>query len=457
MSHYFAYLHVHSYFSRGGGPHSPDDWCRAAAKLGYRALALTDRGPMAGFPAFARAARKAGLVAVYGVEVDVVLPGGGASGRKGGEPVVVPVTLYARDGEGMSNLARLCSLAHAGWPRREEALAWEALAQRAAGLVMALPGGDEAGALSPFVGFVGKKLGELGGQIKEAFGESAFVGLPHSGRPGDSALAASVMSAAYQMGVPVVAMPSARYIRPEDAPAYEALKVARARAGWPEESGNGNGFGHTGSTAIDRPGPYWMRSRDDVEELFKEWPSAMENVGRVVELCSNAEFGIRNSELTGIEEWVEKRLVERLGVGGVTEEVRERLRGELEVVEKRGAGGAWAGLGALVEAAWKGNVLLGAPLGVADGSLVGFALGLSAGWTVGDGPVVGEGVLPLPGVEVPAGRREELLGALAQEFGAGRVALGACSLDITPMSAARAAGGVMGVAGEELKALVDGA
>jgi DNA polymerase III alpha subunit len=449
----FAYLHVHTHYSRGGGPSSHDDWCRRASELDYIALGIADRAPMAAFPALHWASAREKLKPIYGVEFDLLLP---ESGTRKSPPSPEAVVIYARSREGLANLVALSSLAYAAWPRHESPLDWAALVDHHEGLVLMLLGGDEAGALSAFVNAQGKKLEELGGAIKQLFPESAFVGLPHSGRPGDSALADQVASASGRMGLPIIAMPTARYLRANDAPSYEALRAARQRAGWPRAAN-----ASTSSTASDRPGSYYLRPREEAEALFKQWPASLENVARVVEMCGGIrDWGLGASgELDGVASLARQKLLGLLNVEELPQDVQARLGAELQLVERNGTVGAWQALSsiaAMPSEQCPTPVPLGAPLGTADGSLLSFAFGLSAvdpmpfalpSWLSNAEP-------PLPGVEVPSTRSADLLAALSRQLGPDRVALGACVVEITPIQAAQAAATVLGLSGQAQKDLL---
>src|SRR5205814_4321356 len=113
------------------------------------------------------------------------------------------------------------SEAYSGWPGCEKCVAWEILAANAIGLLLILLCGDEAGALTPIVTSQAKTLAAWGKLVKAAFPDAAFVGIPHAGRPVDNALAGQVASVAATLDLPALATPTARYLRPEDAPSYE--------------------------------------------------------------------------------------------------------------------------------------------------------------------------------------------------------------------------------------------
>src|SRR3989449_5051940 len=71
----YAELHCHSAFSFLDGASPPDEILAEAHRLGYPALALTDRNGIYGSLAFALAVQPLGLRAITGAEV--TLTGGG--------------------------------------------------------------------------------------------------------------------------------------------------------------------------------------------------------------------------------------------------------------------------------------------------------------------------------------------------------------------------------------------
>jgi DNA polymerase III alpha subunit len=456
----FAYLHVHTHFSRGGGPAAPVEWYRWAAEHGYGAIGFTDRSPLAGLPAMHRAARETGLRPIYGIEIDLLLPAG--EGRKAGT-VSQPALLLARGAQGMPDLARIASEAYSGWPGTEKAAAWDVMAANAAGLVLVLLGGDEAGVLTPCITTPTKKLASWASIAKAAFPQAIYAGIPHSGRSGDGVLADQVCSAAAALDLPVVAMPSARYLRAEEAPAYEALKAARRRAGWPRDDA---AVTSTGSVAPDRPGHDYLRSPEEAAALFSRWPEAIENVERIVEMCGlDTERWPFKMEASPegrafLKDLAVKELQARLSAGTLPAAMAEQLDNALD--KAGGRDGAWAALGRIVKMAQEGDtstgpVPVGAPFGSASGSLLAYALGIAPlmppGGQSEPANLPGNELAGLPGLEVPPVRREVLVAALANELGPGRLAHAAYALPIMATQAVQAAGMVLGMAGDPLKSL----
>ncbi|MXY12440.1 MAG: PHP domain-containing protein, partial [Chloroflexi bacterium] len=132
----YGELHCRSWYSFGRGASSVDELVVRAAKLGYQALALTDRDNLTGVLELAEAARAAGIKPIVGAEVTVAHP----------ELEPAPITLLAENAAGYSNLCRLISSAHRAGERRHPQLDPGELSTHGEGLIALLgsPGGHLA-------------------------------------------------------------------------------------------------------------------------------------------------------------------------------------------------------------------------------------------------------------------------------------------------------------------------
>src|SRR3989442_8796189 len=118
----YAELHCHSAYSFLDGASPPDEILAEAHRLGYPALALTDRNGIYGSLAFAYAPQPPGLQAITGAEG--TLTGGG------------PLILLAETKQRYSNLCRLVSEAHLGAERLDPRLPLSAIETRHDGLII---------------------------------------------------------------------------------------------------------------------------------------------------------------------------------------------------------------------------------------------------------------------------------------------------------------------------------
>src|SRR5216110_1467101 len=104
----YAELHSHSNFSFLDGASHPEELAEEAARLGLKALALTDHDGMYGVVRFAEAAAAFGLPTVFGAELSLGLtrPQNGVADPEGHHLLVL-----ARDTEGYRRLCRAISTA----------------------------------------------------------------------------------------------------------------------------------------------------------------------------------------------------------------------------------------------------------------------------------------------------------------------------------------------------------
>ncbi|HEY5192873.1 MAG TPA: DNA polymerase III subunit alpha [Solirubrobacteraceae bacterium] len=149
----YVELHCHSAYSFLDGVSLPDELAHSAGELGHIALALTDHNSVSGSMELSQASGDAGVHAIHGAEIDVIVtgePGGSVGGSAGRARVSVSdgsssdtyhLTLLVRDARGWRNLCRIITHAHAGTregPRREHtepSVALETLLDHAEGLV----------------------------------------------------------------------------------------------------------------------------------------------------------------------------------------------------------------------------------------------------------------------------------------------------------------------------------
>lgn len=99
-------------------------------------------------------------------------------------------------------------------------------------------------------------------------------------------------------------------------------------------------------------------------------------------------------------------------------DVRKRLDDELTWIDQNGMAASWLALVQLVKVALEKRIPLGAPLGSADGTLIGAVLCELPDPALHTRPLPSEATgntIPPPGIEIPQSRREELLQAAAPD------------------------------------------
>ncbi|MBC9715341.1 DNA polymerase III subunit alpha [Streptomyces sp. TRM66268-LWL] len=236
--HSFTHLHTVSGFSLRYGASHPERLAERAAERGMDAIALTDRDTLGGSVRFAKAAGKAGVRPLFGVDLAVATPAeevkrterrrtpvrGGAFVDESAQRVV----FLARDGaRGWAELCRLVTAAHATGAQRP-LLPWDAAAAEHLTILLG-PTSDVGRALA---GGRPDRAARLLAPWRERFGDAALRievvshGLSGTGTGSLRHAARSLGFAADQRITPVLTN-SVRYADEGQGPVADVLDSAR--------------------------------------------------------------------------------------------------------------------------------------------------------------------------------------------------------------------------------------
>src|SRR2546425_3653982 len=257
----YAELHCHSAYSFLDGASPPDEILAEAHRLGYPALALTDRNGIYGSLAFAYAAQPLGIQAITGAEV--TLTGGGQ------------LILLAETTQGYSNLCRLVTEAHLGAERLDPRLPLSAIEARHDGLII-LSGARRDGFLPRTLETEGlsaaRKLAE---HCKAVFGrDHFFVEIQRNRVRGDLALTRALIDVAHSVRLAVVATGNVHYHRRELHRLHDVMVAIRHRTTL------------DGSHRVRNPNSeFYLRPLDEVVALFNDCPDAVATTLAIAERC----------------------------------------------------------------------------------------------------------------------------------------------------------------------------
>lgn len=266
----YAELHCHTNFSFLDGASHPEALVDRAVELGYRALAVTDHDGFYGVSRFWQAARRAGLPAVYGVEVS--MPAGGddvvddpigaaeawdverqerqpvgprrgrSIGMHGTKPLAPPpgehLVLLAGSVEGYRALGRFVTRSQLRGVKDAPVYRWDDLVEVAeTGHVWALSG-CHMGAV-PAAATVGDLDGAMAaaGLLRDLFGPRFNLEMWHHGLPEDDARNDLMWEVAGRLGVGAVATNQVHYADRGDADLSEVLAAIGGRRSLDEADG----------------------------------------------------------------------------------------------------------------------------------------------------------------------------------------------------------------------------
>jgi len=352
-----------------------EDLVSRAAELGMPALALTDHGGMHGVVQFYQAAEAAGVRPILGYEA-YVAPGSRTSREASGvREAAFHLTLLAESETGYRNLLRLATLASLeGFyykPRIDKA----ALAEHKDGLI-ALSGclkGEIphlllAGAFDEALG-VGREYVDILGR------ENFFIELQRNGLEEQDQILAPLAELAEKLGVGAVATNDIHYMTKEDVRAHDALLCIK-----------------TGKMLEDpdrmrfRTEEFYFRTPDEMREVFRAFPEAIDNTGRIAERCElRMDFSTLHFPVfTPPDGKTAEQFLRELSEQGFAEkypdnppEARERLNHELDVIHQTGYDTYFLIVWDFVRFCRERGIPAGAR-GSGCSSLVGYCVGISA-------------------------------------------------------------------------------
>lgn len=367
----FVHLRLHTEYSLVDSVVRIDSLVERAAAAGMPAVAVTDEQNLFAMVKFYRAALKAGVKPLIGVDVWL------AEGER-----VPPsrVTLLCMHEAGYRNLTRLLSRAYLERSVRAKPLIERAWldATTTAGLI-ALSGGAE--------GDVGRALlaqkpAEAAARLAEwqqIFGDRYYLEVSRVGRDHDEPLIAATVPLAIEQGVPLVATNDVRFLEASDFESHEARVCI-----------------HEGSLLADtqRPRRYttqqYLRTAEEMQTLFADLPEALANTVQIARRCSLMlrlgesrlpEYPVPEGETTEgyLRSESARGLAARLQRLNPAEPAayHERLERELEVICSMGFAGYFLIVADFIRWARENGVPVGPGRGSGAGSLVAYALGIT--------------------------------------------------------------------------------
>lgn len=377
MSTPFVHLHAHSEYSLLDGSIKVVDLVRRAKELEMPAVALTDHGNMHGAIHFYRAARKAGIRPVIGMEAYITRGSRYDRGRKKGEPSTTDhLILLARSLDGYHNLIKLSSTAFLDGFYYKPRIDFDVLAEHAAGLIgttACLRGTVAQAALGE--GF--EQAVASAERYRDIFGDGNFyVEMQDHGLDAQKQLNEIYRRLARHTGLPLTVSNDVHYLGKDDAEAHEVLLCLQ-----------------TGSD-IDDPKRFrftttelFFKTGEEMRALFPGDIAALENTVAIAERCdvqmkegtlhlprfplpegfaSNSDY-LRHLAYEGA----------RIRYGEVTERIRDRVEFELSVIAKMGFDGYFLIVRDIVDFARRSDIPVGPGRGSAAGSLVTYAVGIT--------------------------------------------------------------------------------
>ncbi|MBU2534632.1 MAG: DNA polymerase III subunit alpha [Chloroflexi bacterium] len=417
----FTHLHVHTEYSLLDGMCRIPQLVSRAKELGMDSLAITDHGAMYGVIEFYRTAREAGIKPIIGCEV-YVAPGSRV-GRDVADRNHYHLILLAKNYAGYQNLIQLVTKAHLEGFYYRPRVDRELLEQHHDGLIALT---------SCLAGEIPRLI--LEGRLQDAkqaaqwyrqvFGDF-YLEIQRQPIAELEQVNQALIPMSDELGIPLVATNDIHYIRREDAQAHDLLLCIGTNSSIHDEKRM--------KMASDT---LYLRSPEEMAELFRDIPQALDNTERIAEMCDlTLEFGrlhLPEIELPPgktADEFLAALCYENLShyYPQPTEEIKGRLGYELEVIKKTQFANYFLVVWDIISFTKERDILFGVR-GSAAASIVLHCLGITAVDPI-EHQLVFERFLNLERKEMPDidldfqdDRRDEVIAYVSQKYGQDHVA-----------------------------------
>jgi len=433
----FVHLHVHTEYSMLDGAARVDELVTEVANKGMPAIAITDHGNVFGAYDFNKKAIKAGVKPIIGIEAYVAPESrfekkrvkwadGGEDDVSGGG-AYTHMTLLAENNQGLSNLFKLSSLASLEGYYYKPRMDRDLLSKYSTGIIATTgcPGGEIQTRLR--MGAF-KEAKQAASELRDIFGaENFYLEIMDHGIDIETRVKADLLKLGKELGLPLLATNDLHYTHHEDAASHEALLCVQS-----------------GSTIADpkrfkfENNEFYLKSAKEMRALFSDIPEACDNTLLIAERCNITmrenenllpQYSVPSGETE--DSWLRKEsnkgLASRLD-GKVDVQYQERLDYELEVMIKMGFPGYFLVVSDLCSHARSVGIRVGPGRGSAAGSLVSYALGITALDPIKHGLLFERFLNPerisMPDIDLDFDerRRSEMIAYATQKYGEDRVA-----------------------------------
>lgn len=383
----FTHLHVHTGYSLLDGAAKIKELVHRAKELGYDSLAITDHGVMYGVIEFYEACMAEGIKPILGCEV-YVSPGSRFDREVGkGDDRYYHLVLLAETDQGYHNLSKIVTRGFTEGFYYKPRVDMEVLEKYHEGIIAlsACLAGEVATHLRKN-DYEGARKAAV--KYRNIFGENNyFLEMQDHGIPDQATVNAGVMRLSKELGIPMVVTNDSHYIYAEDWEAHDVLLCIQTNRKVQDE----NRMRYDG-------GQYYLKSKEEMAELFPYALEALENTHKIAERCNvKIIFGEQKVPRFDVpdgytaEEYLEKLVydgmerkygikyadTEDLSEGDKGYDVRQRIDYELSVIKSMGFVDYFLIVWDFIHFAKTNGIAVGPGRGSAVGSVVAYCLDIT--------------------------------------------------------------------------------
>ena len=371
----FTHLHVHTEYSLLDGSSKIKEITSRAKELGMKSLAITDHGVMYGVIDFYKAAKEVGIKPILGCEV-YVAPGSRFDKQPGeSESRYYHLVLLAENNTGYKNLMKIVSRGFTEGFYYKPRVDYEVLEQFHEGIIAL--SACLAGEVQRYLARGMYEAGcEAAKRYEGIFGKgNFFLELQDHGIPEQKYVNPQLIRMSQELGIDLVCTNDVHYTYAQDADAHDILLCIQTGKKVTDE----NRMRYDG-------GQYYLKSPEEMAELFPYVPQALENTCKIAERCNvEIEFGVTKvphfEVPQGFDSWTYLNHLCNEGMKrrypDADEEKKKRLEYELSVIHKMGYVDYFLIVWDYINYAKTHGIAVGPGRGSAAGSIVSYCLGIT--------------------------------------------------------------------------------
>ncbi len=370
----FTHLHLHTEYSLLDGACRINRLMERVKELGQTSVAITDHGVMYGVVDFYKAAKKAGVHPIIGCEVYVATRTRfDKVNRMDGSYHLV---LLCENETGYRNLIKLVSAGFTEGFYSKPRIDKELLEKHHEGLIAlsACLAGEIPRALASgdF-----EKAKETALYYQNLFGPDRFyLEIQDHGLEEQKLVLPMIVRLSRETGIPLVATNDAHYLTKEDAKMQRVLICIQTN-----KSVYDDDILEFGTEE------FYVKSTDEMYELFSLWPEACENTNKIAQMCQfDFEFGVTKLPSFDVPDGMENRqYFEQLCQEGLkrhygenpTPEIQKRLAYEIDVIDRMGFTNYYLIVWDFIRYAKSKGIPVGPGRGSGAGSLAAYCIGIT--------------------------------------------------------------------------------
>ncbi|GIW66299.1 MAG: DNA-directed DNA polymerase [Candidatus Parcubacteria bacterium] len=421
----FTHLHVHTHYSLLDGLAKIDNLIKRAVELGYDSLAITDHGNLYGVIEFYKLCKKNNIKPIIGVEA-YLAPRKITDRIPRVDSRSYHLIILAKNYQGYKNLLKLMTIAHLEGFYYKPRIDKDILKKYNQGLIIL------SGCLN---GEIPKLL--LNNQFDEAkrvaYEYIDIVGKDnfyleiqkHPNLPESLKVYDLLIKLSRETKIPLVATQDVHYIYKEDREIHDVFLAIQTGKDIEEKD-----------RLTMKDDYFHFASQDEIIELFKYLPEAIENTQKIVNDC-NVEIDFNKThppyypipENLSADEYLKKISFLNLRKKGINNlEYEKRLNYELEIIKQTGFSSYFLIVQDFVNWAKNNNIKVGPGRGSAAGSLVAYVLGITDIDPIKYGLIFERFLTPervnFPDIDVDFSdiKRDKVVNYLREKYGRNKVA-----------------------------------